>query len=84
MQANTKYSPFMVFTRHTPRLTIDNSLNGLCDVFDEHARSELNAMQMVHKMELIVNVHKSILENVEQVQEETKKGLCCSQRTSHL
>ncbi len=33
IQANTKYSPFMVLTGRTPRFTIDNNLNGLCDVF---------------------------------------------------
>jgi hypothetical protein len=35
IQANTKFSPFMVLTGHMPRLTIDNNLKGLCDVFDE-------------------------------------------------
>ncbi len=35
IQANTKYSPFMVLTGHMPRFTIDNNLRGLCDVFDE-------------------------------------------------
>jgi hypothetical protein len=30
-----KYSPFMVLIGRTPRFTIDNSLSGLCDVFDE-------------------------------------------------
>jgi hypothetical protein len=32
----------MVITSHTPRLIIDNSLNGLCDVFDEHVGLEVN------------------------------------------
>jgi hypothetical protein len=41
IQANTKYSLFMVLTSHTPKLTIDNSLNGLCDVFDEHVGPEV-------------------------------------------
>jgi hypothetical protein len=35
IQANMKYSPFMVLTGCTPRLTIDNNISGLCDVFDE-------------------------------------------------
>jgi hypothetical protein len=33
----------MVFIGRTLRLTIDNSFNGLCDVFDEHVRLELMA-----------------------------------------
>jgi hypothetical protein len=41
IQANTKYSPFMVLTKRI--LTIYNSFNGLCDVFDEHARLKLMA-----------------------------------------
>jgi len=51
-----------------PILTIDNNQNGLCDVFDEHASPEIVANQMILKMQLIVNVHKSFLENVEHVQ----------------
>jgi hypothetical protein len=35
IQASTKYSLFMVLTGRMPRLTINNSLSGLCDVFDE-------------------------------------------------
>jgi hypothetical protein len=35
IQANMKYSPFMVLTSRMPRLTIDNNFSGLCDVFDE-------------------------------------------------
>jgi len=65
IQANTEYFPFMVFIGRTPILTIDNSLNGLCDVFDEHASLEIMANQMILKMQLIASVHKSLLENVE-------------------
>ncbi len=36
IQVNTKYSSFLVFIRCIPILTINNNLNGLCDVFDEH------------------------------------------------
>jgi len=35
IQAKTKYSPFMVLIGCMPRLTIDNSLSGLHDVFNE-------------------------------------------------
>jgi hypothetical protein len=43
IQASTKYSPFMVLIACTPRLTINNNLNGLCDVFDEHAGPKVMA-----------------------------------------
>jgi len=38
-----KYSPFMVLVGCMPILTIDNSCNGLCDVFDEQASPEIMA-----------------------------------------
>jgi hypothetical protein len=59
---------FMVFTGRTPRFTIDNNLNDLCDVFDDHASLEVMAYQMILKMQLITSVHKSLLVNVEHVQ----------------
>ncbi len=68
VQASTKYSPFVVLIKRIPRLTIDNNLNNLCDMFDEHVGPEVMAKQIVHKMQLIVNVHKSLLKNVEQDQ----------------
>jgi hypothetical protein len=40
----------MVLTGHMPILTIDNNLNGLCDVFDEHASLEIMADQMILKI----------------------------------
>jgi hypothetical protein len=58
IQANTKYSPFMVLNGCTPRLTIDNSLSGLCDVFDEQESPKVMADQMILKLQLIVSVHK--------------------------
>lgn len=58
----------MVLTARTSKLTIDNNLNGLCDIFDEHVGLEIVAKQMVLKMQLIANVHKSLLENMEHVQ----------------
>jgi hypothetical protein len=47
IQANIKYSPFMVLTRRTPRLTIDNNLTGLCDVFNEFVGPKVMVEQMV-------------------------------------
>ncbi len=71
----------MVLIMCTPKLTTDNNFNGLCNVLDEHATLEVMVELMVHKMELIANVHKSLLENVEHVQKKqqevyaTRKGL---------
>jgi hypothetical protein len=63
----------MVLTNHTPKFTIDNSLSGLCDVFDEHASPEVMVDQMILKMQLIASVHKSLLENVEHAQRKQRK-----------
>ncbi len=68
IQANMKYSPFMVLIGRTPRLTIDNNLSGLCDVFNEQENPKVKAEQMILKMRLIANVHKTLLENVEHAQ----------------
>jgi len=77
IQANTKHSPFMVLIGCMPRLTIDNSLSGLCNVFDEQASPRVMVDQMIFKMQLIASVHKSLLENVEHAQKkhDAKKGL---------
>ncbi len=32
----------MVFTKHTLRLTVDNYLNELCDVFDKDCKTKNN------------------------------------------
>jgi hypothetical protein len=45
-----KYSLFMVLTSHMPILTINNSLNGLCDVFDEHAIPKIMVDHMILKI----------------------------------
>ncbi len=73
IQANTKYSPFMVLIECTPRLTIDNNFNGLCDVFDEFVGLEVTVKQMVQKMQLIAVLHRSLLENVEHAQKKQRK-----------
>jgi hypothetical protein len=73
IQASMKYSPFMVFIGCTPRLTIDNNLIGLCDVFDEQENPEFIAKQMILKMQLIANVHKTLLENVEHAHRKQRK-----------
>jgi hypothetical protein len=63
----------MVLTGYTPKFTVDNSLSGLCDVFDEQESPKIMADQMILKMQLIASVHKSLLENVEHVQRKQMK-----------
>ncbi len=61
-----KVLPFMALIRCTPRLTIDINLNGLCDVFDEFSSLEVMAEHM-QNIQLIVDVQRSLLENVKHV-----------------
>jgi len=51
----------MVLRRHSPKLIVNNSLNELCDVIDEHVGSEVMAEQMIQKMQLVSCIHKSVL-----------------------
>jgi hypothetical protein len=44
-----------------------------CVMFDESARQEFMIEQLIHKMHLTVSVHKSLLENVKQVQNKQRK-----------
>jgi hypothetical protein len=42
-------------------------------VFDEQDNPKVIAKQMILKMQLIVNVHKTLLENVEHAQRKQRK-----------
>ncbi len=66
VQANTKFSPVMVLTRRTSRLTCDNSLAAFINVEEEELTLEEMTQLMVEKLELISNMHSSMLENVDQ------------------
>ncbi len=63
----------MVLTGRSPKLVVDNNLNGLCEVVDEQIGHETMAEQMIWKMQLVSNIHKSLLENVEQAQKKQCK-----------
>ncbi len=65
VHASTKFSPFMVLTRKTPRLTCDNSLAAFTNVEKEELILEMTQL-MVEKLELISNMHSFVLENVDQ------------------
>jgi hypothetical protein len=60
-------------TGRNPRLIVDNNLNGSCAIVDEHVGHKAMIEQMINKMHLVVNIHKVLLENVEQVQKKQQK-----------
>lgn len=68
IQTNTKYSPFIVLARCSLKLTIDNNLNRLHDVFYESIGPKVMAKHMVQNMQLIIEVHRSLFKNVKHVQ----------------
>jgi hypothetical protein len=73
IQANTKFSPFMIFTGRTPRLRADNYLHALTQVTNDGVDVEVAAAQFLQKMELIASIHEDVLLNVEQAQKKQKK-----------
>ncbi len=68
IQANTKYSPYMILTNRTPRLTIDNWLRNLTQIVEDYITNEEMELQMVFKMKLVVQLHEALLQNVDQAQ----------------
>ncbi len=73
IQANTKFSPFMILTGRTPRLRADNYLHALTQVTNDGVDVEVAAAQFLQKMELIASIHEDVLLNVEQAQKKQKK-----------
>lgn len=73
VQANTRYSPYMVLRGSHPRLVVDNNLNGLCKVIDEQMGLGAMVEQMIWKMQLVSIIHKTLLKNVEQAQKKQCK-----------
>jgi hypothetical protein len=70
----------MVLIGCSPCLIVDNSLNGLCVVVDEQVGHEATIKQMINKMQLVVNIHKILLENVEQAQKKQRKVYAAQKR----
>ncbi len=68
VQANTKFSPFMILTGRTPRLKADNYLHALTNVTDDGVDVEVAAPQFLQKVEFIASIHENVLLNVEQAQ----------------
>ncbi len=67
------YFPYMTLIGRNPQLTIDNNLNGLSVIVNEQVGHEAMVEQMIQKMQLVVSIHKSLLENVEQAQKKQQK-----------
>jgi len=68
-----KYLPYMILTRRTPRLNVDNSLNSLIKIVDDHMELKDVFLHMVKKMELVACLHDSLLENLEHAQKKQRK-----------
>jgi hypothetical protein len=66
VQASTKFSPFMVLTGRTPRLTYDNNLVAFTNVEAEKFTLEEMTQLMVEKLKFISNMHSYVLKNVDQ------------------
>jgi hypothetical protein len=83
IQANTKFSPFMILTGRSPRLKADNYLSALTSVVDDGDDVEQIAAQFLEKVKLIVSIHEGILLNVEQAQKK-QRSTYASRKGKHL
>jgi hypothetical protein len=73
IQANTKFSAFMILIGCTPHLRADNHLHSLTVVVDETADVETTTKQFMKKMKLIISIHENVLFNVEHAPQKQKK-----------
>ncbi len=83
IQANTKFSPFMILTGRTPRLRADNYLHVLTAETNVGADVEVAAAQFLQKMEFITSIHENVLFNVEQAQKQQRRAYA-SKKGKHL
>jgi len=63
----------MVLIGRNPRLTANNNLSGLCVVVGKQVGHEAMVELMINKMQLVANIYKTLLENVEQAQKKQRK-----------
>jgi len=68
IQSNTKFSPYMILIGRSPRLTIDNNINTLIEIVDDEIDTNTMVVCMIKKMELVTQLHESLLEDVGQTQ----------------
>jgi hypothetical protein len=72
IQANTKFSPFMIMIGHTPCLKVDNYLHSMIVVIDDIVDVKTTTKQNFQEMKLITNIHENVILNVEQTQKKKK------------
>jgi hypothetical protein len=56
---------YMILTERTPRLNISNQLSNLTHDVNDQVDPEDLTLQMITKMRLIIELHESLLENVD-------------------
>ncbi len=56
---------YMIMTWRIPRLNIDNQLSNLTHVVNDQVDPKDLTLQMIVKMKLIIELHESLLENVD-------------------
>ncbi len=61
IQANFKFSPFMIMNGCTPRLRVDNYLHSLTIVVDDNVDVDSAATQFLLKVKLIASIHENVL-----------------------
>ncbi len=66
VQASTKFSPFMMLTGRTLRLTCNNGLSAFTNVEKDELTLDEMTQLMVEKFKLIYDMHSFVLENVDQ------------------
>jgi len=83
IQASTKFSPFMVLTRRSPKLRADNYLSALTGVVDDGVDVGQIAAQFLEKVKLIASIHENVLLNVEQAQKR-QRSTYANRKGKHL
>jgi len=73
----------MVLTRKTPRFTCDNNLAAFINLEEEEFTLEEMTLLIVDKLELISNMHSSMLKCGPRIEEATQK-LCCAKRQTRV
>jgi hypothetical protein len=58
----------MILIGRTPRWTIDNNINTFIEIVDDEIDTNTMVVCMIKKMELITQLHESLLEDVGQTQ----------------
>jgi hypothetical protein len=73
IQANTKFSPFMIMIGRTPHLRASNYLHSSIALIDDIVDTKFIIKQFFQELKLIVSIHENVMLNVEQAQKKQKK-----------